>query len=209
MGDRQFLISDFTRYIIGYRRRIIEIAHNLTTIVYRDTVSTINLEYGTCFRAAWTIIFIPSESELTLNQADTVARGLTTVLRSAEQILPTTRMDISPQESLIRYSQRKSALTTLLLIFSLPVLGLLFYFLFSLSAITAQFQLEETAILVSRGASRLHLLGLASLETLILAVIGTPLGLGIGYLLAKAIGATDTFLTFNPRLDFPATFREL
>jgi putative ABC transport system permease protein len=77
-----------------------------------------------------------------------------------------------------------------------------------LSSVTAQFQREEAAILASRGAGRGFLLGLAIYETLLLMGVGTPLGFGLGYLMARVMGLASDFLAFARRSEFPATLLE-
>ena len=151
----------------------------------------------------------PNEDSLKLHQADSVANGLRTVPSRADLRFPGTKMDVSPELPLNRYLQRRASLSALLVGFSLPALGLLLFFLWILSHVTAQFQQEEVAILASRGAGRRFVAFLILLETLLLLVVGIPLGFGAGYIMARAMGLASGFLVFTPRAGIPATLLEI
>ena len=151
----------------------------------------------------------PDEETLKLHQADTVAYGLRIVPARADLRFSGTKMDVSPELPLNRYLQRRASLSALLVGFSLPALGLLLFFLWILSHVTAQFQQEEVAILASRGAGRRFVALLILLETLLLLAVGIPLGLGAGYIMARAMGLASGFLAFTPRAGIPATLFEV
>jgi hypothetical protein len=61
--------------------------------------------------------------------------------------------------------------------FSLPLMGVLVYFMASLSAMMAHLERQETAILTSRGTGRLQVMGVTLLETAILLILAAPLGI--------------------------------
>lgn len=156
---------------------------------------------------AWYIV--PDDAGLTLARADAAAAGLELAPSIADRRYPGVRMDVSPEAPLKRYLQRKTSLSALLVGFSLPALGLLFFFMWLLSSVTAQFQREEAAILASRGASRRFLMALAVVETLLLLVVGAPLGLGLSYGMARVMGLASNFLAFARRTEFPASLWEV
>ena len=177
----------------------------VTDSVYRSAVEPmISRKTGI---AVW--YFSPDEEALQLHQADAVANGLRTVPSRADLHFPGTKMDVSPEKPLNRYLQRRASLSALLVGFSLPALGLLLFFLWILSHVTAQFQQEEVAILASRGAGRRFVAFLILLETLLLLAVGIPLGLGAGYIMARAMGLASGFLVFTPRAGIPATLFEV
>ena len=151
----------------------------------------------------------PDEETLYLHQADSVANGLRFVPSRADLRFPGAKMDVSPELPLNRYLQRRASLSALLVGFSLPAIGLLLFFLWILSHVTAQFQQEEVAILASRGAGRRFVAFLILLETLLLLAVGIPLGLGAGYVMARAMGLASGFLVFTPRAGIPATLLEV
>lgn len=187
-----------------------------TSILWRNVLLVTETDYAAFVEpafpqktgfTAW--YFVPDDRGLTLARADAAAQGLAQAPSLADRMLPGTRLDVSPEAPLQRYLQRKASLSALLVGFSLPALGLLFYFMWLLSGVTAQFQREEAAILASRGAGRSFLMGLAAFETFLLLGVGTPLGFGAGYLMARVMGLASDFLTFARRSEFPATLLEV
>ncbi len=155
---------------------------------------------------AW--YFVPDADALTLARADAAAAGLPLLPSLADRLFPGVTMDVSPDWPLRQYLQRKAGLGALLTGFSLPALALLCYFMWLLAGITAQSQREEVAILAGRGTSQRFLLGLALIETLLLLLVGTPVGLGLALLLARGMGQSAGFLTFAQRSELPATLLE-
>lgn len=153
--------------------------------------------------SAW--YFINDDSALTLDRINGFANGLEILPVVADSILPTTKIDVSPVDTVQKYVTRRDGLNDLLINFGLPAFGLLFYFLMLLSTVIVQFQREETAIMAGRGAGALFLVGLATVETLIIIVVGTPLGLACGWLMVRLMGQTSGFLSFVERPGFPAS----
>ncbi|MBX3012061.1 MAG: ABC transporter permease [Caldilineaceae bacterium] len=118
--------------------------------------------------------------------------------------LPEARLT-SPSVSLGRFVGRQTVLTTLLLGFNIPALGFLLYFLIVTSAVIAYWQRRETAIMISRGMTRWGVLSYVLVEGFVLFLIGAPLGLGLGMLLARLMGYTVSFLDFRERAALPVS----
>jgi len=112
----------------------------------------------------------------------------------------------APSLSLEKFVRRQTTLTTLLLGFNIPAFGFLLYFLILTSAVIAYWQRRETAIFVSRGMSVSSILNFTLIEELILFVIGCPLGLLFGVLIARAMGDTVSFLSFSDRQPLPVSW---
>lgn len=126
------------------------------------------------------------------------ARGI--ILR----YLPDARVTL-PSVSLDKFVQRQTALTTLLLGFNVPALGFLLYFLTLSSTMIAYWQRRETTVLIRRGMNRSEIFGLTFVEGLLLFVIGLPIGLGFGLLLARLMGYAVSFLSFTSRTPLPVS----
>lgn len=120
------------------------------------------------------------------------------------RFLPDARVT-TPSLPLERFVGRQTTLTTLLLGFNVPGLGFLLYFLVLTSAVIAYWQRREIAILVSRGMGRLTVLNFTLIESLILFLIGLPLGIAFGILLARLMGYVSSFLSFQPRPPLPVS----
>lgn len=111
----------------------------------------------------------------------------------------------TPTVSLGKFVGRQTVLTTLLLGFNVPALGFLLYFLVVTSAVVAYWQRRETAIMISRGMTRMGVLSYTLVEGIVLFLIGLPLGLGLGMLLARLMGYTSSFLDFEDRMALPVS----
>ncbi len=144
---------------------------------------------------AWHIIL--DESKVLPSRARDYVAGFKRGLAIINKYLPDARLDVSPLGPLEQFVRRQTTLTTLLLGFNVPAFGFLLYFLILTSAIIARWQRRETAILVSRGMSRSGVLGLTLLEEGLLFLVGYPLGVGFGMLLARLMGYTVSFLSFT------------
>jgi putative ABC transport system permease protein len=112
--------------------------------------------------------------------------------------LPGAQLDLSPAQALGRHQATVRRLTISLTVFSIPILGLIGYFIILVSSLVVQRQSNEIAVLRSRGASRMQVLGVYLLEGLLIGVVA----LGIGVLLAQAAALamtwTRSFLTLAP-----------
>lgn len=123
--------------------------------------------------------------------------------------LPDARINAPPLDPLENFVTRGDTLTILLLGFNLPSFGFLLYFLVLSSGIIAQWQQRETATLVGRGMRPSSIQMLTLFEELMLFIIGYPLGIGLGMLLARAMGNTSSFLAFVLREPLPISMRGL
>jgi len=108
------------------------------------------------------------------------------------------RLDISPADALTRHQVQVQRLTLLLTIFSIPVLGLVAYFIILVAGLIVQRQSNEIAVLRSRGASRSQILGIYLLEELLLGALALGLGLLLGQAAALLMTWTRSFLELVP-----------
>jgi putative ABC transport system permease protein len=125
------------------------------------------------------------------------------MLNRANAIVNNTRLDYSPTEPLDHYRQRTELLTILLYVFTLPVVGLVLYFLSLVSALVMGRRRGEISLLASRGGSAAQLVALQVIDALILSLAALPAGVFLGLALAAAMGSTQSFLRFVPRPPLP------
>ncbi|MEM7534556.1 MAG: ABC transporter permease [Chloroflexota bacterium] len=135
--------------------------------------------------------------------ADGYTRGMTVI----DQYMPGVRLDISALDPLKEFVTRQQSLSLVLLSFNVPALGFLLAFLILISFIVADWQRRETAILVSRGIDMGSILSLTLFESLLLFMIGLPVGIFFGMSLARGMGYTLTFLTFTQREPLPVSLQ--
>ncbi len=155
--------------------------------------------------ASWRI----SLDDTTLNPAFAAAyaRGFERGMTIIGKYLPGAELDVSPLDPLKDFVQRQTTLTVLLLSMNVPAIGFLLYFLVLISGIIARSQQRETSVLVSRGAGTMRVLWLVLVEEWLLFVLGVPLGLGLGMIIARGMGYTDSFLDFTLRDPLPVSLQ--
>ncbi len=112
----------------------------------------------------------------------------------ATALLDHTSLDASPVEALAVYQQAARLLTVMLTIFSIPVVGLILYFVALIAGLVVRRGQGEIAILRSRGTTRGQVVLVHLLEGLLVGSVGLAGGLVLGRWLAQLMGQTRTFL---------------
>ena len=143
--------------------------------------------------------FVLDDTRMNLDRADHYIESLKGIEVEASRFLPGGRMDYAPLAELQLGQQRKQTLSAVLLTFTLPLIGILAFFLASLSAMIGRSQRRETATLISRGCSRSQIIALALLETCLMLLVACPLGAALGLFLARQLSRAQDFLSFVPR----------
>ncbi len=156
---------------------------------------------------AWHIIL--DDAHVYPELAQEYLRGFSRAQVVINRYLPRARINTPPLGPLESFVTRGDTLTAILLSFNLPSFGFLLYFLVLSSAIIAQWQQRETAMLVGRGMRPTSILTLTLFEELILFLFGYPLGIGLGMILARVMGNTSSFLNFTSRAPLPVALRGL
>jgi putative ABC transport system permease protein len=128
-----------------------------------------------------------------------IARSSTAV----SGVLPGARLEISPAEALGQHQAQVRRLTLILTVFSIPILGLIAYFILLVAELIVQRQSSEIAVLRSRGASRSQILALYLAEQAILGVAALGLGLLLGQAAALLMTWTRSFLELAPAEPLP------
>jgi putative ABC transport system permease protein len=121
----------------------------------------------------------------------------------AASVLAGTRLDISPVRALSRHQEQVRRLTLILTVFSIPILGLIAYFIILVAGLVVQRQSNEISVLRSRGASRAQVLGIYLLEWLLLGALALALGMLLGQLAAFFMTWTRSFLDVEVREALP------
>jgi putative ABC transport system permease protein len=155
--------------------------------------------------ASWYIIL--DEEEVVPKNSASYLAGFQRAQDRLEEFLPDVRLNTPPLDPLKDFVQRNAILTVILLGYDLPAFAILLYFLLLISSIIAQWQGRETSLLTSRGMSVASILTLTLLEQLILFLIGYPLGIAFGLLIARMMGYTTSFLSFTSRPPLPVSMQ--
>lgn len=152
---------------------------------------------------SWYVIL--DESKIATQNGAVYLEGFKNGLVQINQSIPGASMNTPPLGPLETFVQRSNTLTILLLGYNLPAFAILLYFLALTSGIIAQWQRKETTMLVSRGMDFSGIINLVLVEQAILFVVGLPLGIGLGMLIAWLMGFSASFLTFTSRTPLPVS----
>jgi putative ABC transport system permease protein len=145
--------------------------------------------------AIWMIV--ADGSSLHANDVATVQENIRAVQQRSESLLPKTALILSPLEALARYQDSAPALTYLLFAFSVPILSLILAFIGLVAGLFVNQQRGEMAILRSRGASSLQVIGISLLQGILLGAVALAGGVGLAYLITHSIGKARSFLDFS------------
>lgn len=115
----------------------------------------------------------------------------------ATTLLPQTKLAASPLGALARYQENAPTLTYLLFAFSVPILSLILAFIGLVAGLFVNQQRGEMAILRSRGASTLQVVGVSLLQGILLGAVALAGGIGLAYLITHSIGKARSFLDFS------------
>jgi putative ABC transport system permease protein len=116
-------------------------------------------------------------------------------------LLPNTTLDISPAGALQKYQRAAALLTILLYAFSVPIIGLILAFIGLVVGLAVERQRNEIAVLRSRGATAIQVIGIAGLEGLLLGMLALIVGSRGGEMIAQVIGQSRSFLNFTMQSD--------
>jgi putative ABC transport system permease protein len=145
--------------------------------------------------ATWMII--ADGSSLHADDIAPLQARIQTIENRVEALLPKTALIASPLEALARYQDNAPRLTYLLFAFSVPILSLILAFIGLVAGLFVNEQRGEMAILRSRGASTLQVVGISLLQGMLLGAIALAGGVGLAYLITHAIGKARSFLDFS------------
>ena len=124
-----------------------------------------------------------------------------TVQQQAATLLANTRLEVSPYDALNRYRVSSRLLNILLYAFSIPIIGLLLAFIGLVVGLAVGRQRNEIAVLRSRGATILQIMGIATLEASLLGAVALAAGIPVSEAISRAIGSTRSFLNFTLQND--------
>ncbi len=128
------------------------------------------------------------------------------VEQQTSSLLSNTRLGVSPTDALRRYRAESQLLTVLLYAFSVPIMGLLLAFIGLVVGLSVARQRNEVAVLRSRGATSMQIVGISFLESIVLAGIALVLAVYGSQWVAEVIGSTQTFLNFTNNTDLRLVF---
>jgi len=127
------------------------------------------------------------------------------VQQKARAYHPRTRLHFSPVPQLKAYQEAVVELTYFLLVFSIPILGMLVIFISLVSGMLVGQEKGEIAVLRSRGATIWQVTGMAAVEGIFLGAAGLLFGIPLALVSARAFGGVRSFLDFSLQSDLRTT----
>ncbi len=152
------------------------------------TESEINL-------AVWYLV--TDGSRVNTSRVDELIRRHNDTEKIADQYLPGTYIQASPVEELRPYRNVVIVMTLTLTVFSIPIVALLIIFLIMLIGLVVDGQRNETAVLRSRGTSPFQVVGLTTVEGIIMGAIALIVGGLLALAFTQLIGTTRSFMDFR------------
>ena len=137
------------------------------------------------------------------NDANSLWQGINLVHNKSNALLNDIELARSPEDALISYGDTVRLLTIVLYVFSLPILGLVLYFISLIGTMIVQRQRNEVAMLRSRGTTVWQVVGIYLLEGLIIGGLSMVAGAFLGERFAQAMGLTRSFLVLENRAFLP------
>jgi len=176
-----------------YRPNVFEDILLINEETYRNrlapyTESEVNL-------AVWYIV--TDGSGVNTSRVDELIRRHNDTEKIADQYLSGTYIQASPVEELRPYQRIVTVLTLTLTVFSIPIVVLLVIFLVMLVGLVVDGQRNETAVLRSRGASPFQVVGLTTVEGIIMGLIALIVGGLLAIAFTQLIGASRSFMDFR------------
>ncbi len=106
-------------------------------------------------------------------------------------------------EVLESYANKNARISATMVLLQIPVLIMLAAFLLMISGQMYEMERNEISVIKSRGSSRAQIFRLYLYQGITLTLVGALLGIPLGMLLSKVVGATRNFLVFDfsERLD--------
>ena len=142
--------------------------------------------------AVWYHIF--DGSQVQAADVEALLGQITTVESRVTALLNHATLDVSPVEALNTYRQAARSLTVMLSLFSVPMLGLVLYFIGLIAGLVVRRDQSEIATLRSKGTTRAQVVGIYLLEGALVGGAGLAAGLLLGRLLAALMEQTRSFL---------------
>jgi putative ABC transport system permease protein len=136
-------------------------------------------------------------SHLQPDQAMTMVSRINRFTNLADQFLPKIKISESPVDALFSYQRSVNLLNLLLFAFSVPIFGLLLAFITMIASMTVERQRNEIAILRSRGGMISQMVGIATIESLVLGAVSLLISLPVSAGIAFLISHTRSFLDFS------------
>ncbi|MBI4928450.1 MAG: ABC transporter permease [Anaerolineae bacterium] len=150
---------------------------------------------GNVYLAAW--YWVMDGSAVQSADVPGLVSNIINARQTAANLITDMRLDISPEEDLTRFLTLSRSLTIFLYAFSIPLLFMILTFIGLVVDMSVGQRRNEIAVLRSRGSTTGQLMGMAVLESTLLAGVGLLVGAPLARVVAIFFGKARSFLDFS------------
>ena len=179
---------------------VLDITHLHEVITAENIIKQRFIPYYTVeFRIATEWVHVLDYSAMTARDVDHYLTTLTSFHHRFDTERNVLEFTENFSDTVRRYSQRADRLAITLWVLQVPIYVLLAFYIYMVSRQILQLEQNEISVIKSRGASRRQILGIYSLQGLIVAAICYPAGIALGVALCNVLGASNGFLELVQR----------
>lgn len=109
------------------------------------------------------------------------------------------------KDTLEAFRPKEQKLNITIMVLQMPIFLLLFAYIFMVSGQMLEMEQNEISVYKSRGASKGQIIGMYSLQSILIAAGGMAGGIPLGMVVCKALGASNAFLEFVRRTALPVS----
>ncbi len=171
----------------------------VTEKTFENLISMEGIDIGW---VTWYWLF--DHKDVRIHDLPNLVEGMIALESEAAQISPAVRWSRSPLYLFQRFVGQAQVLRTLMFALSIPILGIVLYYIVLAAQLMINNRRTEIAMLQSRGASKLQICATYVIEWCILGVLALAVSPYLGLLIAQVMGASRGFLSFVDREPLPA-----
>lgn len=158
--------------------------------------------------SAYDWYFVFDHRVVRVHRLEEFIRNLTAVESRAGQMVTDTRFWLSPLSLFRWFYQRSVTIASFLSALSVPIVGMVLYYVVLIAGLTVERRRNEIAVLHSRGAGRVQIAMSFLLEWMLLGLTALAIGPYLGLFIARVMGASAGFLTFVGRRALPVAMTD-
>ncbi len=141
----------------------------------------------------YTYYRMPDYRAINHKNMESIAEGIADLEQKDEKFLQTLTPFIE------EFRAGKKTVDVTLWVLELPILGMIFAYIYMVACQIVDTEKNEIAMMKSRGGSRFQVVQIYILQCVILAAVALVIGLPMGIILCKIGAATTNFLTFSAK----------
>jgi putative ABC transport system permease protein len=156
------------------------------------------------YKAMWYLAL--DYQSMTAGGISRMGEGHATITKNLYSMIykPRLSMEAPFMDKVYSYSQKSKQLSIMLWALYVPLMIMLFLYLYMISGLIVDRERNEISVLASRGASKFQIVQVYLLGGLVLGAAALATGPGLGLVLSRLLGASDGFLQFAGRKALPA-----